>query len=457
MAIGDFDLFYSDEPFSIMDKNQRNWYDPVLMDVWRQRSVYRPVITFTKNNGAVTAKTMTVSQVLDPHADTTPLAMRQLWMESMHIDSRSIEITFQHNGLKIAYHKYDDMITYWKKDNVQGIERIARGALGVAQTDLNDMLARNALIGGSFTTGYQLYSGNATDFGDIATTDLFDPKVGSDIWLGMTMRGVPGAMNPSGAGGTMICFTSPGVIYDIQENEGWVSANEYLQKDILLNYEVGTYKNVRYVQTPKAVLFNCGALIAQAPISVAATAGDGAPDPASTKVDGTYLTGQASDGITHYIQLGTFGEGAITDLSVNDIITLHKSRTSTYGVTNGVNFQEGTLMNRRIVSIDVDNGRIVLDQPILVDFNTDLGGGVFGYVTKGTHVHSSVFVGGPRGIVAGVAQQPQLYTPPAIDDFMAIHRFSFDQYMGYQPFSPEVFEVVFSAGSMRYKGARAVQ
>ncbi len=454
MATGDFDLFYSDEPFSIMDKNQRNWYDPVLIDVWRQRSVYRPVISFTKNNAGPAAKTMTVTQVLDPHADTTPLGLRQLWMESMHIDSRSIEITFQHNGAKMAYHKYDNMITYWQKNNQRGLEAIIRGSLGVAETDMNDMLARNALIGGTIATGYNLYAGNATTFGDIDVADKFDPAVSADIWLGMAMRNVPGAMSPNGAGGTMVCFTSPGVIHDIQENAGWLSVYQYLNQVSLLNYEVGTYKNVRYVQTPKAILFNCGALIAQAPISVAAVSGDGVQ---VAKIDGTYLTGQSTGDVTHYIQLGTFSTGAIGDLAVNDIITIHKTRTSTYGVTNGVAYDEGTLMNRRIVSIDAGNGRITLDQPILLDYNVDLGGGVFGYVTKGTHIHTSVFVGGPQGVVAGVFQQPQVYTPPTIDDYMAIKRFSFDQYIGYQPFAPEVFETVFSAGSVRVKGATVIQ
>lgn len=454
MATGDFDLFYSDEPFSIMDKNQRNWYDPVLIDVWRQRSVYRPIISFTKNNAGPNAKVMTVTQVLDPHADTTPLGLRQLWMESMHIDSRSIEITFQHNGAKMAYHKYDSMITYWQKNGQKGLEAIIRGSLGVAETDMNDMLARNALIGGTLTTGYNLYSGNATNFGNIDSADKFDPAIGADIWLGMAMRNVPGAMSPNGAGGTMVCFTSPGVIHDIQENEGWLSVYQYLNQVSLLNYEVGTYKNVRYVQTPKAILFNCGALIAQAPISVAAVSGDGVQ---TAKIDGAYLTGQTTGDVTHYLQLGTFLTGAIGDLAVNDIITIHKTRTSTYGVVGGVNFQEGTLMNRRIVSIDAGNGRITLDQPILLDYDTDLGGGVFGYVTKATHVHTSVFVGGPQGIVAGVFQQPQVYTPPTIDDYMAIKRFSFDQYIGYQPFAPEVFETVFSAGSVRVKGATVIQ
>lgn len=459
MAVGDFDNFYSDEPFSIMDKNQRNWYDPILIDVWRQRSVFRPILTFTKNNAGPRAKVMTISQVLDPHADTTPLALRQLWMESMHIDSRAVEITFQHNGAKIAYHKYDDMITYWKQDNVAGLARIAKKSLGVAETDLNDMLARNALIGGAEQTGYLLYMGDATDFSTIDVGDVYDPDIGSDIWLGMAQRNVPGAMNPrgNGAGGTMVCYTTPGVIYDIQNNAGWLSVNEYLQNQSLLNYEVGTYKNVRYVATNKCVLWNCGAIACQAPISQAHNAGDGSPDPATTKVDGTWKTGQ--DGVTHYIQLGDFTSGSLggVGIVVNDIITIHKTRTAANGVTNGVNYQEGTLMNRRVVAIDTDNGRIQIDQPILVDYDTDLGAGVFGYVTKGRNVHASIFIGGPNAIVAGVFQQPQMYELDPIDDFKAIYRFSFDQYLGYQPYSPEVFEVVFSAGSTRVKGARSVQ
>jgi len=456
MAAGDFDLYYSDEPFSIMDKNQRTWLDPDLIDIWRQRSVFRPLITFTKSLLDVRATSMSVTQLLDPHPDTTPLAMRQIWMPSMHIDSREVEITFQHNGNKIAYHKYDDMITYWKQNSQAGLRRIARGALGVAEVDMNDILARNALIGGALTTGYTLWAGGATNFGDIATDDLYDPAIGADIWLGMTYRDVPGAQGPTGAEGSIVCFTSPGVIYDIQQDDDWTSTREYLQDRMLLNYEVGAHKNVRYVQTPKCTLWNCGAVIARAPITAAINAGDGAPVPGVTKVDGTYKVGQSSSGIVNYIQLGTFTSGSLAQIEVNDVISIHQTVTSTYGVTDGVDFQEGKLTNRRVVAIDSVNNRLVLDKPVLVDFNTDLGG-FYGYVTLGRHVHASIFVGGPQAIVAGVSQQPLFYELDPIDDFKAIYRFSFDQYMGYQPYQPEVFEVLFSAGSTRIKGTRTVQ
>lgn len=457
MTTGDFDTYYSDEPFSIMDKNQRTWYDPDLIDIWRLRSVFRPLITFTKSLADVRATSMTVTQLLDPHADTTPLSARQLWMESMHVDSRAIEITFQHNGAKMAYTKYDDMITYWKKNGVAGLRAIARGALGQAEVDMNDMLARNALIGGAITTGYTLYAGGATSFNDIATDDLYDPDIGADIWLGMANRGVANALGTSGADGSIFCFTSPGVIYDAQKNADWITIREYLQDRTLMNYEVGAIKNVRYVQTPKCTLWNCGAIIARASITAAATAGDGAPNPASTKVDGTYKVGQGSGGITNYIQLGSWSSGSIGTLAVNDIITIHKTTSSAYGVTDGVPYSEGTLMNRRIVSIDAVNDRICIDTPILVDYSTDLGGGVYGYVTKARNIHASIFIGGPQAIVSGVAQPPRFYTPPPIDDFLSIYRFSFDQYMGYQPYRPEVFEVVFSAGTTRVKGPAAVQ
>ena len=455
MATGDFDTYYSDEPWSVMDKNQREWYDPELINQWRLRSVFKDILTFQKNLGDVRATSMTMTELLDPHPDFTALASRQIWMPAMHLDSRQVQIAFQHNGSKVAYHKYDDMITYWQKNNQAGLRNIMRGALGQSEVDINDMLARNALIGGAFDTGFNLMMGGGSDFNDIGTSDVLDPDIAMDIWLGMANRGVNQALGPNGAEGFIVCYTTPGVIYDIQQDSGWVSRQEYMQDRSLMNYEVGSFKNVRFVQTPKCTLWNAGAVIVRAPISAAHTAGDGCH--ASAKVDGTYLPGQSTDGITNYIQLGVATTGSLGSISVNDIITIHKTVTSDYGITDGVDFQEGTAMNRRVVSIDTNTRRITLDQPILLDYNVDLGGGVYGYITLGRNVHASIFVGGREAIVGGVAQPPRFYAIDPIDDYKAIYRFTWDQYMGYQPFRPELFEVVFSAGSTRLKGARKVQ
>jgi hypothetical protein len=90
----------------------------------------------------------------------------------------------------------------------------------------------------------------------------------------------------------------------------------------------------------------------------------------------------------------------------------------------------------------------------MADLATNLGTSpaFYGYVTKGFNVHASIFIGAPQGIVTGVAAPIRLHTPPPIDDLESIYRFSWNDRMGHQPYAPEVFEVVFSAGSVRLKG-----
>lgn len=458
MAVGDFDNYYADNPWERIDKNTRMWYDPDLVSMFRQRAIFSPVVSFRQNLGAVNATSMTITGLFDPHPDYTALSVRQIWMPASHLDSRSQTITFSRYGGKVAYYNYDDMVTYWKQNGVSGLRQIMRGALGQHMVDVLDLLARNAFLQGADTTGYTLIEGGGTSFADIGPDDLFDIDTSMDIWLGMANRGVANALGANGAAGSVICYTTPGVIYDIQNDADWVSLRQYQDLSSILRYEVGSYKGVRFVQSPKLQLFNCGTIIARSPITAAITAGDGAQDPASaSKVDGVFSVGQ--DGVTHYIQLSdqAWDAGSIADLAVGDIITIHASVTNAHGIANGVNPYDGKLHNRRIVAIDAENFRISLDQPIMIDFTTDLGGGVYGYLTKGTHVHASIFIGGPQGVVAGVARPPRFHTPPPVDDFEMVQRFSWDAYMGYQPYAPEVFEVVYSAGTVRVKGAKVNQ
>jgi hypothetical protein len=460
MAIGDFDTYYADNPWEAIDKNQRTWYDPELIGLFRQRALFTPTINFVKNLGDVRATKMVMTQMFDPHPDYTALAMRQIWMPASHVDSRQVEIQFNRYGGKVAYNTYDDMVTYWKQNGQAGIRRIMRGALGQHMIDVLDLLARNAYLKGAYDSGYVLFEGSATDFSGITTSDVFNINTGLDIWLGMTFRNVAAALGPNGAQNNIICYTTPGVIYDIQKgtsSDEWISVHQYADQQALLRYEVGTYKNIRFVQSPKLVLWNAGTVIAQGLVDAAIHAGDGAPDPNTTKVDNVYQVGQTTTGITNYISIGSWDAGSIADIAVNDMVTIHLTRTSAYGVSNGVNPYEGTSHVRRVVEVTSGPDRIVLDRPIMVDMDTDLGSGVYAYVTKGRHVHSSIFVGGPNGIVSGVAAPPRLHTPPPVDDFEMVQRFSWDAYMGHQSYAPEVFEVVLSAGSTRVKGAAGVQ
>jgi hypothetical protein len=449
--------FYADNPVEVLDKNQRVWYDPNVMLLFKNSALFRDVVTYTRNLADVRARSMIVTQVLEPHANYNPIADRTLWLPAMHVDSRYIEITFQHHAGKVALHDYDELVTYWRANNQAGLRMILNRVLGWHIVQVHDYLARNAFLHGALTqTGYTYYAGAATSFNNIGNTDVFTPEIAAEIQLGMKYREVAGALNPDGSAGAVVCYTTPGVIYDIQKDPDWIEVAKYAVPGRLFRYEVGTYKNVRFVESPRLVLWNAGAVDFQATIPAVVHAGDGSPSPSSgTTVDGTYHVGQESAGIVHFIPLnGTPITGTLADdIKVNDIVTIHTSRTSSFGVTNGVNPFDGSLTNRRVVGIDLDNDRIMLDKPVMIDYATDMGSGVYGYVTKAKNVHSSIFVGAPQAIVTGVAAPVRLHTPPPIDDLESIYRYSWNDRMGHQPFAPEVFEAVFSSGSVRLKGA----
>jgi len=412
--------------------------------VFRAQSVYRNYVPMKVNLAAQQTGVMHFTLLYDLEPNTDSIGLRDLWLPAAHTDSAQVTITMEHHGDKVALHKYDDMITYWRQNRGRaGLRPIVRRLLANSMTEYLDVLARNAFLSAPYT----LYTGSGnTDFGDLSSSDLFDISVAQDIWLGLSYRQVPMAINPNGPTGTIVCITTPGVIYDIQNQAGsdWISVNQYQGRAQLLRYEVGMYKNVRFVQTVRNTLWNCGPITKQVTITSALNPGDGA----AATVDDVYSAGQSS--ATHYIQLDTFAAG---DFNVNDIITIHTTRTDDFGVTNGVDYRSGMNTVRRIVSVDETNYRIAVDKPVMKDYSTDLGGGVYGYVTKGLHVHASVFIGGPNGVVAGVAQPPEIHVPPVVDDIMAMYRFSWDAYLKYQMFRPEVVEVVFSAGNVRVKGA----
>jgi len=283
--MSDFDQYYSDNPWESVDKNQRVWYDPMLVNMFRQQSVFTPAIRFALNltSAPRSAKTMKITQLLDPHADFTILSLRQLWLPAAHIDSREVTVTFERYGGKVAYHKYDDMVTYWQQDGQKGLNRIVNSALGYHMVSVLDYVARNAYIAGALTTGYTLFGGDATDFGDIAGADKMTLGTTKDIRLGMEMREV-GSIMGAFADNSVLCMTTPGVIYDLQaeseaNGEDWTSITLGLQLGSRLRYEVGNYKGVRFISNPRLVLWNCGEIIAQAPVTASINAGDGSPVP----------------------------------------------------------------------------------------------------------------------------------------------------------------------------------
>jgi hypothetical protein len=437
---------YGQNPWSDVDRKTIPYYVPALLEQFRLRNVYAPFTTFAVDMEQQNAETMYFSELFDIEADKSSGDNRELWFNTSYIDSRQFSITCERHFGKIALHKYEPWVTYWRK-NGGDLRQIARGALGISISDVIDELTRDAYLAGP----YWLISGHTSatksasgypNFSAITATDTFNPDDLAKIFLIMDMQwNVPFANDPTGVSGrSLFAVTTPGVWYDLITDDtlNFREKLETLQDPRILRYEVGQYLNTRYIKTGRNVLWNCGTITAQTTLSADAAIGSGA----AATVDGHYTVGQTTvrehtngAGNTRYVTVAD-----ATGLAVGDIVTLHKTRTSAYGVTNGVDFNEGTLTNRRIVSISGTN--IAFDKPIL-RCEYDSGH----YLTKAVHIHATVVIGGPRAVVWGVTQPPSLYTPPVIDDGMGQIRYTWDSYMKAQQFRPEMAYVIYSAGS----------
>jgi hypothetical protein len=364
----------------------------------------------------------------------------------------------QHYGDKLALHRYDPLITFFTSGGrgAAGLAGLVRELLGNSIVDHMERQIRNAFL--QLPMAY--YVGGGTGFSDLGAADLFDPELAMDTQLNFAYHEV---VDPNAPGGmSAVAYCSPGQIYTAQKDSNFVSLVKYSEIGVqrLLRYEMGSYKGLRYVNHPINTLYNCGAITAQAPITSAITAGDGAPDPTTTAVLGTYEQGQRAGSQTHYIQLGTFSTGSISNLAVGDIISIHTRKgpvaSTPYDITGAPYPTDGTKIERQIVSIDTDNARITVDKPIMRDYNTegenDADTGEYAFLTKGLHIHASVIAAAPGAVVGGFAQPPMLHQPPAIDDLQAMFRLSWDGYYDYSRFRTEVACVIFSAGYVSRAG-----
>jgi hypothetical protein len=288
-----------------------------------------------------------------------------------------------------------------------------------------------------------IFGGDATGFNDLASADTFDVAVTRSLKL--RMEYMPDVMeNP------LFCITSPAATYTTRGNASgeWLTRNQYANPSILVNGEIGMYEDCRFVSSPLLTLWNCGPVTNQTTITAAVEVGDGAPDPDTTAVDSVWYVGQA--GATHGISVADS-----SGFSVGQRVTLHTARPSANAqkaTYHGVTWNSPYNVERRIVAIP--NGTTLqFDEPITNNYyQTDLGGGVYGYVTYARPVHAAIFILGPDSVVAGVVQSPQTYNPPTFDDRMAIHRFSWDAVMKYQPFYTNRFLVYFFAGPVDENG-----
>lgn len=368
------------------------------------------------------------------------------------------------NGMSL--HRESEMFNYWKRNGRENALRsIIQQSLGQAIVDHVDLLARNAFLKNPYA---YFGSGSATGFNGITTSHRLSTDLVDAIQLGLKDRKLPYAAYPTNLDpGDVFCITSAGARYDLMRevnssnlvDNKFVNIKMYADPSSIVNGEVGSYRGVRFIETPMSILWNAGAVTSQTTITAAVEPGDGAPDPETTAVDQVRYVGQPD--ATHSIAV-TSSSGFL----VGDKVTVHKLRRTSgeiaagnYGVVDGLNWEDPMAQDMVIHSIP-DGTHITFKEPYMMTdlsgngLETNLGGGTYGYVTKATNIHTAIFFSGQyqNGIIAGVTQPPRIYTPPAVDDFESIYRITYDMWMKYQLWEPQVYEVAFIAGSNKDKG-----
>ena len=434
MAAGTWDTAYGTTPWATLDQNEHTVFVPELLANYVKRSIFFGLVDYKVDLGAARTKKITFTQLIEPEPNIAELDVRAIQLPSLYVDSRSLDIETLRYGDKVMLLKYDDYITSWKKNGRAGLRAIMDSLLAPHMVQSLDRLARNAFIGGHFTS----FSNDKTGFHALKASDDFEEGVARAINLGAAFSDF--SENP------VFCLTSPSATYQLKGQTlgtgEWISRHQYVDMPKLINYEIGSYEGVRFSESNTLTLWNVGEIVKQATIDASIIEGAGAPDPETTAVDGVWHVGQhgATHGVTYTDVTGV--------LAVGDYVTLHVTRAganATLATQHGPVWNNAVNLERRVVS--VGGGTICFNEPISsTDFQTDLGGGVYGYITLARPVHAAIFIKGPRGVVCGVTQPPQTYVPPAYDDTMSVHRFAWDAFLKYQQMFTDRFEVYFYTG-----------
>lgn len=458
-SYGDF-ATYGIDPWNNIELNERPWYDPLLRDWYMRNSVYSQHVTFNVDLNGPKARTIYFNDLIPPRPNIAPLDARQMEATRLYSDSFQREVTTERYGNGMALHRESQMFSYWEKNGaVAGLMNIINAQLGQVIIDHLDVLARNEF----FRHPYALKGLNgATGFSGIGETDKMSSELVDNIWLRLRDRTKLNTALPQQyiSGNEIVCLTTAGAVHDLKrETTGttpFVDVVKYADGQRLIRGELGTWRGVRFVDSPFAKLWNMGETDVQAEITGAVKPGDGAPDPRTTKVEHTRKVGQP--GSKHYIQVDD-----VTGFSAGDMISIHQlvhdatslAADGGRGVVGGPVFDDPMKQDVEIHSIDTGNNRIVLKEPYMMTadngegLETEVSTGVYGYVTKGKTIHSAMFLVpgiSNNALVCGVAQPPTIYTPPAFDDYMSIYRIAYDMWMKYALWEARSYEMVFLRG-----------
>lgn len=471
-----FEDFYNQNPVAIIDQNL--WTDKIpeiIMQFNTGPTIYTPLIDWMDRSQQTGAQFSQWFEVLEGEPNVDEIAINAEYIpDPQGVDSRMRQLTTTRYGDKVMLHESENVFQMWKHSGGRDWRPLLRGVLGNNVKRKIELLSRNAYL--KSPMNFWTYGGDATCLADLDADDTFSLDVVNAWNLRLGNLGSP--VVPGTNAAIKLAMLPPGSIYDFFEtiahvgvggkNETALWRDAYVYHgDGLLKYELGTYKNTKFIEHPNdrygqnnAVLYNAGKVIAQFIVVEPINMGDGAPDPQVTAVDGTWFVGQK--GAKHYVQCQVGAD--FSDIELNDILTIHTVRTSKYGHTdgNGVDFLAGKTINRRVVGIDSATGRLQFDRPISFKYDTkmvnmnlvtpsDVEDG-YAYITKGVNVGFILAMGSRGGIMGNVNRPLRFYEPRPVDDFEAVWRYVWDIIAGYNIWEPHMFECHFVAVTLPKPG-----
>jgi len=451
------DYLSSITPWPYTQERNRPWYEPYLLEQFARNSMWYNLIPFSIDMSGVGAETANFSQRLRPPADPTELDFRGLSVPKQYFDSRNFSVAYKSYGGGAMYHKYDRAIFQWARRNAgnpmitnSGIPQgelvpIIRDDVAMNMVETMDLVASRVFHTNAKS---RIMANSRAGIYAITASDTFDPEIAKTVKLDADY-------GPYGSDGIFPVVTSPAAIntmVNLPTTTRYIDFLKANQSPKLLNYVAAEYMDMTFVKNFRMTLYNVGACLASASITVGLEPGDGAPAP-TTLVDGFWSTG--SDDAAHVIQLSAISDpgSAETGFKVGDIVTLCRAVAPSDGMmssANSVIYNHAKNLDARVVAVDYSSNTISIEVPVLNEnFSTALSVGMYGYVIKARPIHAAIFF--KRGLtdpgVTGVVQiPPEFHIVPPTDDRMARWLFSWDTYMGYALIDPDAFDVYYFAG-----------
>lgn len=411
----------------------------------------------------------TGNELLGQSVNHNEIGVRQRYIDANYVDMRRKRLqSNKRYGGKTQLWEFDELVSRFGKGTPQFMLNVLRTRMMASIKTTHEKLARDAI----FKWAQHQFLGNGTKWA-VGTADwstLSGDTYKIDIkWINDTRLRLAERSMQSQEQGTwanpvpghafendLLVITSPNVMYDIWNSDAgqWMEDLRTLKDERIINGGQFRYQGVTYAENRhSSILYNAGPVAWQCGATSPIKFGDGSPDPDSETVDNIYYVGQSSDDVTHYIQCDNIGTSQFVK---GDRISIHLQRTSSYGVTDGVDPFDGMTVEAVVYSVDEATERIELTEPMTLEFTQSFPatptstsvGTFYAFVTKGRHVHSLAVIAS-RGLHTWAARTPiRIHNPEDnVADLPGVIRVTWDEFGEMNRWNPYDYEIYYVVAS----------